>query len=109
MSQSYEERVGKNEAAFRGINERLEAGELPADAAKPVAFCCECARLGCNDLVEVTIAEYEQIRANPRRFLLAVGHEVEGAERVVQSYPDHIVVEKVGEAGEVALRTDPRS
>lgn len=109
MSQGPEQRIGKNEAIFRGVNERIEAGELPADADKRVAFCCECARLGCNALIEVTIAEYEHVRANPRRFLVAVGHEIDGTEFVVESYADHIVVEKIGEAGEVAQSTDPRS
>jgi hypothetical protein len=102
-------RIGKNEAIFRVVNERIEAGELPASTSKRIAFCCECARLGCNALVEVTIAEYEQIRSNPRRFLLAVGHEVESTERVVEKHDEHIVVEKTGLAGAVAQASDPRS
>lgn len=102
-------RIGKNEAIFRAVNERIEAGELPASTSKRIAFCCECARLGCNALVEVTIAEYEQIRSNPRRFLLAVGHEVESTERVVEKHDEHIVVEKTGVAGAVAQASDPRS
>lgn len=109
MDRDSQERIGKNETIFRGLNERIEAGELPADTSKRVAFCCECARLGCNAMLEVTIAEYEQVRGDPRRFLLAVGHQVEGAERVVETHADHIIIEKIGHAGEVAEATDPRS
>jgi hypothetical protein len=102
------ERIGKNEAIFRDINERIEAGRLPAEVSRRVPFCCECARLGCNELISVTIGAYETVRANPRRFLLAVGHEIDGAERVVETNAAYIVVEKTGEAGATAAGADPR-
>jgi hypothetical protein len=109
VDQDSQDRIGKNETIFRGLNERIEAGELPADTSKRVAFCCECARLGCNAMLEVTIAEYEQVRADPRRFLLAVGHQVEGVEHVVETHADHIIIEKIGSAGDLAEATNPRS
>jgi len=109
MPEVPEQRIGKNQGIFRTVNERIEAGELPASTSKRIAFCCECARLGCNALVEVTIAEYERIRSNPRRFLLAVNHEIGAAERVVEEHDEHIVVEKTGVAGAVAQASDPRS
>jgi hypothetical protein len=108
VAEDHAERIGKNEAVFRDVNERIEAGQLPADADKLVAFCCECARLGCNQLVEVSIATYEVVRSNSRRFLLAVGHEVDGVEVIVGSGDDYIVVEKIGDAGRVAQSMDPR-
>jgi hypothetical protein len=104
-----DERIGKNEAIFREVNERIEAGQLPADTDQRAAFCCECAQLGCNALVEMTIAEYEHVRAHPRRFLVAHGHQIDDAERVVESTGGYIVVEKIGDAGKVAQSSDPRS
>ena len=72
------ERLGQNEALFRSINERIEAGTWPATPSDVVAFRCECAALGCNVLVEVTIADYESVRADSRQFILAPGHEIPG-------------------------------
>lgn len=100
-------RIAENEAIFRDINEVLEQGRWPAERHRS-AFRCECARLGCNQMIEVSPADYEQIRMNPRRFLVAPGHEIEGAEVVVQAHDGYIVVEKIGAAGEVAELTDPR-
>jgi hypothetical protein len=109
MSGHFENRVARNESVFRDLNERIEAGTLPADATKLATFCCECAMLGCNTLVEVTIGTYESVRANPRRFLLATGHAIPGVEAVVQTGTGWVVVEKEGEAGGIAVSTDPRS
>ena len=105
---SFENRVGRNEAVFREINERLEAGHATAAVDEAVAFRCECGMLGCNMLVELTLREYEEVRADPRRFLLVSGHEIAGVEKVVRTGPGYNVVEKLGEAGRVADSTDPR-
>jgi hypothetical protein len=109
MSELFEERVGRNENVFRKINERIEAGRLPADIDQPVTFCCECARLGCNELIEMSIAKYESIRANPRRFILLQGHSIPGVEIVIERSEYYIVVEKAGQAGRVAEATNPRA
>jgi len=45
--------LGTNEAVFRDINERIEAGQWPGEPDKPIAFRCECASLGCNMLIEL--------------------------------------------------------
>lgn len=105
---SFENRIGHNEAVFREINERLEAGHATAAVDDVVAFRCECGMLGCNMLVELTLREYEEVRAHPRRFLLVPGHEIPGVEKVVRAGPGYNVVEKFGEAGRVAGATDPR-
>jgi hypothetical protein len=102
------ERLGHNEALFRSINERIEAGTWPTAPSDVVAFRCECAALGCNVLVELTIADYESVRANPRQFLLAPGHEIPAIEQVIRRTDDYVVVQKVGDAGRVADATDPR-
>jgi hypothetical protein len=73
-----------------------------------MAFRCECAALGCNLLLEVTLADYEAIRAEPRHFVVAPGHEIPAVETVVRREHGYLVVEKVGDAGVVADATDPR-
>jgi hypothetical protein len=101
-------RLGLNEALFRSINERIEAGTWPAAQSELAAFRCECAALGCNLMLEMTLAEYEAVRLNPRHFLVAPGHEVPEVEYVVRRNETYLVVEKFGDAGEVADDTDPR-
>ena len=102
------ERLAHNEEVFRGINERIEAGTWVTSVDQRIAFACECAALGCNVLVELTVAEYEAVRAHPRRFLLAPGHQLASIEVVVHSGDGFVVVEKQGEAAAVAEATDPR-
>jgi hypothetical protein len=102
------DRIAQNEQVFRQINERIEAGHRPANPAELVAFRCECASLGCNQLVELTLADYESVRADSRHFVLLPGHEIPAVERIVDRRAGYLVVEKVGVAGEVAAATDPR-
>ena len=104
---SFGSRVGQNEAVFRDINERIESGHWPGDD-KPAAFRCECASLGCNILVEMSVAAYERVRADSRHFLVVPGHEVAGAEVVIERHPGYVVVEKIGDAGQVAEERDRR-
>jgi hypothetical protein len=103
-----------NEALYRQVNERVadvaEQFTEVETTASPVGFTCECGDPGCTQQIEMTLAEYEQIRAEPTRFAVATGHERPEIERVVDRQPDYLVVEKHDpEAEEVALETDPRS
>jgi hypothetical protein len=93
---------------FREINESIERGQWPGEEDAPASFRCECARLGCSELVELSVRAYEQVRAHPRRFIVLPGHEREGAETVIESRPGYLVVEKLEQAGERAAETDPR-
>ncbi|HEY1776655.1 MAG TPA: hypothetical protein VGG41_10900 [Solirubrobacteraceae bacterium] len=102
------DRIAHNETLFRDVNERIEAGQWPAEREEPVAFRCECGSLRCNMLVEITIGEYEGVRASPTHFVLVPGHEIENVERVIEREASYVVVEKVGEAARVAENTDPR-
>jgi hypothetical protein len=73
-----------------------------------VGFRCECARLGCNLVLELSVSAYEQVRAHPRRFVVAPGHEQAGVETVVENRPGYVVVEKLERAGEIAEANRPR-
>jgi hypothetical protein len=103
-----QERLGRNEAVFRQINEGIERGQWPGEESAQVRFRCECAQLGCNELLEASVNEYEKVRAHGRRFLVVPGHERPAVEVVVETRPGHLVVEKRGQAGETAAETDPR-
>jgi hypothetical protein len=109
MDDQVKDRLAANEITFRNVNEGIERGQWPNEPHTRVGFRCECARLGCNLLLELTLDEYERVRAGPRRFVMVRGHEVPGVETVVETVRDYVIVEKRAEAGERAEATDPRS
>src|SRR3954453_22169299 len=87
------QRVAMNEATFRKVNEGMEAGQDPQGL---LTFFCECGRLGCNKLIQLTRAEYEDLRSNPRTFAVLDGHQIPEVEDVVGRTERYIVVEKAG-------------
>jgi hypothetical protein len=100
------QRVAMNEATFRTVNEGMQAGQDPSGL---LTFLCECGRLGCNRLIELTRAEYEAVRADGRTFAILDGHEIADVEDVVERHERYIVVRKRGTPEEeVAENTDPR-
>jgi len=103
-----DERAAANEAVFRSVNEAIERGQWPGEESRDTSFRCECAQLGCTVIVRLSVNEYERVRAHPRRFIVAVGHEQPEIETVVERRDDYLVVEKRDEAGAVAEHTDPR-
>ena len=102
-----EERLGKNEAVFREVNERIrDVTIVPAETQ----FLCECADASCTAPVSMTLTAYESVRANPRHFLIVPGHEVLEVEDVVEEHEAFTVVrKKAGDPADVAIATDPRS
>jgi hypothetical protein len=96
-----ERRLAEKEALFREINEHLEemGGGLAPLGGRSYEFLCECAARRCERRIALTRDRYEQIRANPRRFALAAGHELPDLETVVERVGDVVVTEKRGEAG----------
>lgn len=109
MADELQERLGANEAVFREINEGIERGQWPGEEDSPISFRCECARLGCSDLIELNVHEYEAVRSNSRRFIVLPGHERLEVEMVVERQPGYYVVEKVAQAAERAVESDPRT
>lgn len=100
------QRVAMNEATFRKVNEGMEVGQHPSGL---LSFVCECGRLGCNQLIQLTRPEYESLRRNARRFAIVDGHEILEAEDIVERHDRYLVVEKSGAAeAEIVEHTDPR-
>ena len=111
MDEQTRERVAKNEALFRDVNERVKeidrAHGVPADEVWD--FLCECGNGECLERVPMTLAEYERVRANAVQFALVPGHEKGEVERVIHETPRFSIVEKRPSERSVALTTDPRS
>jgi hypothetical protein len=103
------ERIGRNEATFRTINEDIERGRDAEDDRTLIGFVCECGSVDCSRLIELTPAEYEQVRSDPCRFAIVNGHEIEEVESVVERHDRYAVVRKLEGSGAVAKETDPRA
>jgi hypothetical protein len=107
------ERVGKNEALFREVNERIrEASEgfFASERNLGGEFVCECSDERCYKPVELTLAEYEAVRLEPTNFLVAPGHVWHPeTEHRVAGNDRHWVIAKLFVAGHIAEAEDPRS
>jgi hypothetical protein len=77
-----------------------------ATLTEPV-FICECANDGCSEQLAIDLETYERVRKQPRLFFVLPGHQHPEFERVLETHHDYLVVEKTGEAGQVAERTYP--
>jgi hypothetical protein len=99
------ERMARNEALFREVNERIE--ELSSSDSF-TTFVCECRSEDCVEPVSISIVEYERVRGNPSHFLVLPGHVTREAENVIENHDRYVVVEKIGAAREVAEELDPR-
>lgn len=106
MERQGKQRVAMNEATFRKVNEGMKDGQ---DGSDLLSFVCECGRLHCTSIIQLSLAEYEGIRADPRRFAIVDGHEILEAEKIVERHDRYLVVEKnEGLEAELVERTDPR-
>ena len=105
------ERVAYNDAVFREANEtiREKTTEWKMDGLLPAL--CECADMSCRVVLRLTRRQYEDVRANPRWFINAPGHHLSanGWVRIVAEHHRYVVVEKIGEAGEIVEQLDPRA
>lgn len=100
------ERVGKNEVVFREVNERINEVTREGTAE----YLCECGYATCTETIQMTVADYEAVRADPTTFAVLPGHEIPDVEDVVAQSDGFVVVrKKAGEAAVLAAELDPRS
>jgi hypothetical protein len=97
-----ERRIGENEAFWRQVNELS-----PPEPGFLNAMFCECGRLECGERIPMTAEEYESVRARSTTFVVVPGHEIADVEHVVETTERFHVVEKEGDAADVAVQTDP--
>ena len=108
-----QDRVARNQSRFREINERIEPSNAAHNWVDPpyADWVCECAQADCSIAVRLTIGEYESVRSDPAKFLVAPSdeHVIPQVEQIVDRNERYWVVEKVGVAGDVSEELDPRS
>jgi 5-bromo-4-chloroindolyl phosphate hydrolysis protein len=103
-------RLASNEARFREINERVERDLEPILDTEDelLQFVCECGQRNCTHTLELSVAEYEAVRQDARRFAVVPGHEIEDVEDVVERHDRYFVIEKHPETWEIVERANPR-
>ncbi|TML10414.1 MAG: hypothetical protein E6F94_06495 [Actinobacteria bacterium] len=106
-----ERRIGRNEALFREVNERIErvSGALQT-GTDSMTILCECGNESCVERIEVSVSDYERIRKDPKLFFVHSGHAKPEVETVVEEHEGYDVVRKnSGPAADMARELDPRS
>jgi hypothetical protein len=86
-------RIARTESLFREVNERI-AETAENLGSEDAVFVCECADAGCDERLPAELDEYQQVRVDGVRFLVAPGHEEAEYERVMYRNREFQVVEK---------------
>ena len=111
MSEEQAKRVGLNESLFREVNEQIESLNRdlgPED--RMMTAICECANGDCTERLEISVPEYEKVRADAHCYVIVPGHQLPEFESIVEHGEGYDVVRKQdGTAAAVAEETDPRS
>ena len=96
------------EAAFRIANERTSRWEERHTSRAQESYLCECASRPCRERIPLTREQYESVRSDVRRFVVAPGHVIPDLETVVESFPSYQVIEKPNALMDLLVETDPR-
>jgi len=91
MDEVTKQRLKRNEAVFRTVNEQID--DRGSERAC-VEYVCECAETSCTAPVALTHEEYDAVRAVPNAYFVRPGHERPEIERVVARHEGHFVVQK---------------
>ena len=102
------ERLARNEAMFRSVNERVEEVVQPGPT-EAIDFLCECGDTECVEKITLTREEYESVRMDGAQFAIVAGHEIPAIESVVRRTDRFLVVRKHPHEAEIARDSDPRS
>jgi hypothetical protein len=97
MADRTTERIRHNNRVFREANERIHSAAAQyGHAIERIPFLCECPVEDCVEIVRLSEEEYAEIRANPKRYMTAVGHEKaeEPVGQVVARNNGYVIVEK---------------
>jgi hypothetical protein len=107
---SREERMALNEAASREINEEIEQVHQDDPPGRRMTIACECALKTCDEVIEITMAEYQDVRSDPRQFAIVPEHFIGDIERIVfENDRFAVVAKRAGTPADVVTETDPRS
>jgi hypothetical protein len=105
-----QQRVGRNEALFRAVNENLEGlNETFAVITDEFEIVCECGYADCHQQLTIPKDDYTRIREDPTLFVLVPGHEDVTSEAVVEEDHDTYVVVRKHPGGPAELAAERAS
>ena len=99
----------QNEALFREVNERVREKAEGAASEDTFDYLCECANADCTFRITLSLAQYENVRADPTQFAVLPLHFTPEVETLVSENEGYWLVKKIGEAAEYVEQLDPRS
>jgi hypothetical protein len=81
-----EARLGRNEAIFRLVNDRMSDLNETFAAMTDGEFVivCECSTVACVQQIVISETEYARVRSDPMSFVVFPGHEDPTLEAVVE-------------------------
>jgi hypothetical protein len=80
-------------AIFRQINDRIRELSEQWPALESREFLCECGDRTCTRAIRLSLAEYDAIRADPARFVVAADHSCDPHVRVVERRAHFAVID----------------
>jgi hypothetical protein len=81
---------------FREVNERIaELATVDEPGASP-SFVCECARVGCTEMLVVPIRVYARVHEDADLYVVLRGHEDRAHEQTVEDHGPFMVVRAIG-------------
>jgi hypothetical protein len=106
----YRREAAINETRSRQTNEWIEEANDSFGARNVMdEYRCECSDGLCASIVSLTRIEYEAVRANGLRFVIATHHENPELDGLIAEHERYSVVAKLpGEPARIALGSDPR-
>jgi hypothetical protein len=110
LTPSHFERIADIEGMGRHANEEIAAATPPAvDPAHEEPYRCECGDDACERSLALPRSVYERVRSDPMQFVVAPGHVVPEAERVIEETERFWVVYKNEGVHGVVESSDPRA
>jgi hypothetical protein len=100
-----------NQTIFRELNERTEQDNDARLGVGPRidTYLCECSDRRCTAPIRLSRLEYESVRAEPLRFVIALNHENPEIDRVVTENERFATVDMFhGTPARIARDTHPR-
>jgi hypothetical protein len=95
-SRSSTDGLGRTELLFREVNERIREIAGRFGVLDVALFICECGQGSCAESIELSLEEYDALRALPGAFAMVPGHEA-ADEHVVERNRQYQVVLGVGQ------------
>ena len=104
MDEGRKRAVAVQEAVLRNSNYRVVGSQEGSEHLSNLF--CECGFPDCRERLSVSLGDYDRVRSHPRRFLVLPGHDIPGAEKVVEAHENWNVVEKPPEVHGVTEAVD---